>query len=473
VRETSLQAALPRLCIAAGSSGSGKTTFTCGLLGALIRRGLKPASFKCGPDYIDPMFHREVTGAPSANLDLFFFNEGVMRYLLHENTRGRDIAVLEGVMGFYDGLGGSSTEGSTWHIAEASETPVLLVENCAAVSLTAAARIKGMASFRTPSRIKGVILNNCGKALYGELKNAIQGETGIEVYGYVPHLKGCVIESRHLGLVTAAEIKDLREKINTLTGVIEESVDIDGLIALAKSAPPLPEGTGIREPLVSGNAGAAIRIGIARDEAFCFYYQDNLSLLQKLGAEPVEFSPLRDGHLLAGIQGVYLGGGYPELYGRTLSENKTMLKDIKDALQSGMPCIAECGGFMYLHETLTDGDGNVYPLVGLLKDGCRKTPRLVRFGYASYTSLGDTLICPAGSSIRGHEFHYWESDNPGGSFIAQKPVSKKEWSCIEATETLCAGFPHFHFYSNPGAARRFLEKCAGYRNRAISCTPER
>jgi cobyrinic acid a,c-diamide synthase len=170
---------------------------------------------------------------------------------------------------------------------------------------------------------------------------------------------------------------------------------------------------------------------------------------------------------------LYLGGGYPELYGRILSENKTMLGDIKDALQSGMPCIAECGGFMYLHETLADGDGTVYPLVGLLKGGCRKTSHLVRFGYASYTSRGDNLICPAGGVIRGHEFHYWESDNPGGSFIAQKPVSKKEWPAITATETLCAGFPHFHFYSNPGAARRFVEKCAGYRNRAISCTPVR
>jgi cobyrinic acid a,c-diamide synthase len=456
--------ALPRLCIAAGSSGSGKTTFTCGLLGTLIRRGFKPASFKCGPDYIDPMFHREVIGAPSSNLDLFFFDTETMNYLLRKNTQGRDIAVLEGVMGFYDGLGGSSTVGSTWHIAEASETPVLLVENCAAVSLTAAARIKGMASFRTPSRIKGVILNNCSKTVYGELKNAIQGETGVEVYGYVPHLKECGIESRHLGLVTAAEIRGLREKLAILTGVIETNTDIDGLIALARSAPPLPAGRRISDLPVSGNGGAGIRIGIARDAAFCFYYPDNLSLLQKLGAELVEFSPLMDIHLPAGLQGLYLGGGYPELYGRVLSENTTMLLDIKNAVQSGMPCIAECGGFMYLHETLVDGDGNAYPLVGLLKGICRKTPHLVRFGYASYISRFDNLLCPTGSSIRGHEFHYWESDNPGGSFIAQKPVSKKEWPCIVATETLCAGFPHVHFYSNPGAARRFLVTCGQYTN---------
>jgi cobyrinic acid a,c-diamide synthase len=456
---------LPRLCVAAGSSGSGKTTFTCGLLGALIRRGLRPASFKCGPDYIDPMFHREVIGAPSTNLDLFFFNEDTLRHLLHENTKvpGRDIAVLEGVMGFYDGQGGSSTQGSTWHVAEATETPTLLVENCAAVSLTAAARIKGMATFREPTRIKGVVLNNCGKALHDEIKNVIQGETGVRVYGYVPYLKDCVIESRHLGLVTAAEIRDLRKKIDTLATVIEENVDVGGLVALAQSAPPLPAGRGVDESPVSFGGGAAPRIGVARDEAFCFYYPDNLRLLEKLGAELVEFSPLRDARLPAGLTGLYLGGGYPELYGKKLSENKTMLADIGDAIRSGMPCIAECGGFMYLHETLSDAEGIVYPLVGVVKGGCRKTPHLVRFGYAEYTALHDSLLCSAGSAIRGHEFHYWESDNPGSSFAAQKPVSKKEWPCIEATETLCLGFPHFHFYSNPGAARRFVEKCAQYK----------
>jgi cobyrinic acid a,c-diamide synthase len=453
--------ALPRICIAAGASGSGKTTFACGLLGALIRRGLKPIAFKCGPDYIDPMFHREAIGTPSSNLDLFFFDEETMKHLIHENARGRDIAVVEGVMGFYDGQGGASTTGSAWHIADATETPVLLIENCAAVSVTAAARIKGLASFRNPSHIQGVVLNNCGKALYEEIKNLIQEETGIRVLGHVPRLKDCVIESRHLGLVTAAEIGDLKEKLAALAGAIEESVDIDALIALAASAPPLAVGKAVSEtPAVRG--GSALRIGVARDEAFCFYYPENLRLLEQLGAELVEFSPLRDSRLPADLKGLYLGGGYPELYGKTLSENTGMLAGIRNAVQSGMPCIAECGGFMCLHETLTDAGGDTYPMAAVIPGGCRKTAHLVRFGYASYTAARDNLICPAGGVIRGHEFHYWESDNPGSSFTARKPVSKKEWPCIEATETLCAGFPHFHFYSNPGAARRFLEKSARY-----------
>jgi cobyrinic acid a,c-diamide synthase len=451
--------ALPRICISAGASGSGKTTFTCGLLGALIRRGLKPASFKCGPDYIDPMFHREVIGTPSSNLDLFFFDEETMKHLIHENVSNKDIAVMEGAMGFYDGQGGASTTGSAWHIAEATETPVLLIENCAAVSVTAAARIKGMASFRDPSHIQCVVLNNCGKALYDEIKNVIQGETGIAVLGHVPRLKDCVIESRHLGLVTAAEIGELKKKLDALAGAIEASVDLDALIAMAASVPPLSAGKGLKLPPASGSA---IRIGIARDEAFCFYYPDNLRLLEKLGAELVEFSPLMDSRLPADLKGLYLGGGYPELHGKILSENRAMLADIRNAIGSGMPCIAECGGFMYLHKTLTDAAGDTHPLAAVIAGGCRKTERLVRFGYASYTAAKDNLICPAGGAIRGHEFHYWESDNPGSSFTAQKPVSKKEWPCIEATETLCAGYPHFHFYSNPGAALRFLEKSARY-----------
>jgi cobyrinic acid a,c-diamide synthase len=454
-------AALPRICIAAGASGSGKTTLTCGLLGALIRRGLKPVSFKCGPDYIDPMFHREVVGMPSSNLDLFFFDEDTMKHLIHENARGRDIAVMEGVMGFYDGLGGISTEGSAWHIAGTTETPVLLIENCAAVSVTAAARIKGMAAFREPSLIQGVVLNNCSRALYGEIKNLIQGETGIRVLGHVPHLKDCIIESRHLGLVTAAEIGDLKEKLAVLAGVIEENVDLDALIGIARSAPALAAGKGIGESPVNPG-GAGIPIGVARDEAFCFYYPDNLRLLEKLGAELVEFSPLRDSRLPADLKGLYLGGGYPELHTKVLSENKTMLADLRNAIGSGLPCIAECGGFMYLHETLTDAGGQTYPMAGVIPGGCRKTEHLVRFGYASYTAARDNLICPAGGVVRGHEFHYWESDNPGSSFTALKPVSKKGWPCIDATETLCAGFPHLHFYSNPGAARRFLEKASRY-----------
>lgn len=449
---------IPRLCIAAGSSGSGKTTLTCGILKALINRGLSPASFKAGPDYIDPMFHREVIGAPSSNLDLFLLDEPTVRRLLGENSRGKDLALLEGVMGFYDGLGGASAEASTWRLAQAVEMPVALVEDCRGASLSAVARIKGMAEFREDSRIRAVILNRVGGSLYGELKDIIEGETGLAVCGYLPPLKSCAFESRHLGLVTAAEIGDLQKRIEILAARMEETLDLDRLIALARSAPPLdleekPPETG------EGRREHPLRIAVARDRAFCFYYEDGLRLLWNLGAEPVFFSPLEDRSLPGNIRGLYIGGGYPELYGPELSENKSLLADIRSALRGGLPCIAECGGFMYLHRTLADAAGTPYPMVGFIPGSCTKQPGLVRFGYAFYQARQDNLLCCRGGLLRGHEFHYWDSDYPGEGFLGIKPRSGDEWPCIVAGENLYAGFPHLHFCSNPRMAERFLDRC--------------
>jgi cobyrinic acid a,c-diamide synthase len=449
---------LPRLCIAAGSSGSGKTTLTCGILKALIKRGLSPAAFKAGPDYIDPMFHRELIGAPSSNLDLFLLDERTVRRILGENSRGKDLALLEGVMGYYDGLGGASAEASTWRLAQATGTPAVLLEDCRGTSLSAVARIKGMAEFRPDSRIRGVILNRTGASLYGELKDIIEGETGLEVCGYLPPLRDCSFESRHLGLVTAAEIGDLQEKIETLAARMEETLNLDRLIALARSAPPLDAEESPEVP-ETGEGRRTLRIAVARDRAFCFYYEDGLRLLQKLGAEPVFFSPLKDRSLPDGIRGLYMGGGYPELYGPELSENRTLLADIRSSLREGLPCIAECGGFMYLHRTLEDAGGKPYPMADFIPGSCSKRPRLVRFGYAFYQARQDNLLCRRGEVLRGHEFHYWDSDCPGDGFLGIKPRSGEEWPCIAAAENLYAGFPHLHFCSDPRMAERFLDRC--------------
>jgi cobyrinic acid a,c-diamide synthase len=446
--------------VTAGSSGSGKTSVTCGLLKALQGRGLKPAAFKCGPDFIDPMFHRAVAGASSSNLDLFLFDEDTARRLLAENVRGRDIAVVEGVMGLYDGLSGASDEASTWHIARATETPLILLEDCAKSSLTAAARIKGLVSFREPGRIRAVVLNKTGEKLCRELRPVIEGETGVPVLGFLPPLRDSVIESRHLGLITAGEIPGLGEKIEKIAAALEASVDIDALIDIAASAPPLntPEQTALpARPLNRGS----LRIGVARDRAFCFYYEDSLELLRRLGAELVSFSPIADSTLPPGLKGLFLGGGYPELYAKALAENAAMRGSIREALASGLPCVAECGGFMYLHQSLEDQEGAVWPMAGVLPGGCRKTSRLVRFGYAAYAARTDNLLCRAGEILRGHEFHYWESDDPGGVFLARKN-SGAEWPAIVATGNLFAGFPHFHFCSNPDTAARFLERCAAF-----------
>lgn len=452
--------ALPRVCIGADASGAGKTTLSCALLQALKNRRLKPAAFKCGPDYIDPLFHREVTGIPSSNLDLYFFDGATAKYLLRENSRGRDIAVIEGVMGYYDGLGGASTEAGTYHLASVTETPVVLVADCGGASLTVAARIQGLARFREPSLIRAVILNGASEQFYRELAPVIEGETGIAVLGYLPYMKDCVIESRHLGLVTAAEIEGLGEKIRRLSERLESAVDIPAITRLAGSAPPLD----VTEPEIAEHAppGQRVRIGVARDRAFCFYYEDALDLLRKLGGELVFFSPLKDDRLPENLQGLYLGGGYPELYGRALSGNTSMLEDLRRALKSGMPCVAECGGFMYLHEALIDTEGNRHPMAGFLPGTCRRRERLVRFGYAAYTAVSDNLLCAAGETIRGHEFHYWDSDFPGEGFRALKPRSGKSWPCIVARENLLAGFPHFHFYANPAMAKRFLGSCEAY-----------
>ncbi|MDR2444794.1 MAG: cobyrinate a,c-diamide synthase [Spirochaetaceae bacterium] len=446
---------LPRIMVSGGGSDSGKTTLTCALLDLFSRRGLKTAAFKCGPDYIDPMFHRETQGTYSSNLDLYMLGEDTVCRLLLENGAGADIAVLEGVMGFYDGVGGGTAEASAWHLSQLTETPVLLVENCKGSSLTAAARIKGIAGFRR-NNIRAVLLNNAGEVLFGMVKPEIERETGLYVAGCLPYMPECAIESRHLGLVTAAEIRGLRQKIARLADAVEKTVDIDAILAVAATAPLLKDSSPAKTAPPSKKRP---RIAVARDRAFCFYYEDGLRLLEKLGAELVNFSPLNDATLPPSTDGLILGGGYPELYAAELSSNVTMLDSVRDAVKGGLPTLAECGGFMYLHRELEGTDGKRYPLAAVIDAGCEKKSRLVRFGYAEFTANVDNLLCRAGETLRGHEFHYWDSGEAGSGFTAVKPVSGKSWNCIVATETLFAGFPHFHFCAAPETAERFLNKC--------------
>jgi cobyrinic acid a,c-diamide synthase len=481
--------------IAGGGSGSGKTTLSCALLALFARRGLKTSAFKCGPDYIDPMFHRETLNTHSANLDLFMMDEETVRRLLLENSVGRDIALIEGVMGFYDGVGGNTADASSWHLSEASGTPVLFVENCKGRSLTMAAQIKGILEFRR-NNIRAVLLNNTSADFFKTLKPAIEKETGLPVAGFLPYMPECSIESRHLGLVTAAEIENLRGKIERLADGIEKTVDLDTILSIAASAPSInPVTAAALPPLmqsaqsvtvmlnrseaanVSKSVSKAVpppvmkaskmpkrskttrrpRIGVARDKAFCFYYEDSLNLLKKLGAELVDFSPLAGKSLPSGLNALILGGGYPELYAAQLSENKAMLAAIRKAVNAGIPAIAECGGFMYLHRELEGADGKIYSFAGVIDAVCEKKERLVRFGYAEFTANVDNLLRKAGETLRGHEFHYWDSARSGDSFTAVKPVSGKSWRCIITTETLFAGFPHFHFCSAPEAAERFIK----------------
>ena len=451
---------IPRIMIAATGSGCGKTTITCGLLQAFLNRGKKLASFKCGPDYIDPMFHSEVLGIKSRNLDLFLNEENTIKYLLSKNASGCELAVIEGVMGYYDGLAAKTTTCSSYDLARKTETPVVLVVDCNGMYLSILAVIKGFVEMRPDSNVKGIILNRMPPMIYAEMKELIEEELDVQVLGYLPEIKDSQIESRHLGLVTAKEIGNLKEIINRLAEQIEKSIDLNKIVQIAEEAVPVEyELTEELQKINRISTDVPIKIAVAMDKAFCFYYQDNLDLLEELGAEIITFSPLEDRALPAGIHGIIIGGGYPELYLKQLSENKNMLQEIKQVIARGMPCLAECGGFMYLHQYIKDEKGIPYKMVGAIEGESFPTNKLLRFGYVSLVAQEDNLLCAKGMELRGHEFHYWDSTNTGNSFHAQNSLQKANWDCVIAEKNMWAGFPHIHFYYNPGMAIRFLQHC--------------
>ena len=451
----------PRLLLCAPASGGGKTTVTCALLQALMDRRLNPVAFKCGPDYIDPMFHSKVIGAKSRNLDLFFLGEERTRSLLEQNSAGAGLALIEGVMGYYDGIA-MSHEASAYHLAKVTSTPAVLVVDGRGSALTLSAVVSGMKHFREDSHIRGVILNRVSPMLYPRLKECIEAETGVKVYGFLPSLPDCALESRHLGLVTADEVAGLKEKLKKLAAQAEKTVDLDGLLALAASAPHLNAGPPELPEPVEGEPV----IAVAWDKSFCFYYADGLELLERLGARVVEFSPLEDERLPEGTCGLYLGGGYPELLAEQLSQNTAMLSAIRDAVTGGLPTVAECGGFLYLHEMLEDTDGRDWPMVGVIPGRAWNTGKLGRFGYVTLTARADGLLCGAGEQLPAHEFHYWDSQHPGDRFRAQKPLSDRGWDCGVHTPTLYAGFPHFHFWAQPHMARNFVAAARRYQQEA-------
>ena len=450
---------LPRVMLAAPYSGSGKTLVTCGLLQALQNRSVHAAAFKCGPDYIDPMFHTKVIGTPSRNLDTFFADRKTVRYLFSRQAAKADCSVMEGVMGYYDGVAGITTQASAYDLADQTDTPVLFVVNARGMSLSVVPYIKGFLEYKENSHIKGVILNRISPSLYPDLKRMIEAELPVTVYGYVPKVADCVIESRHLGLVTPGEIRDLKERLMKLAGILEETLDLDGILALAASASPYTEEDfavpeAVRPFLKTGKRD--LTLAVARDEAFCFYYADNLDLLRDLGAEPVFFSPLHDS-VLPKSDGLLLGGGYPELYAEQLSANESMKASIRSAIENGMPYLAECGGFMYLHESMEDMEHKAHAMVGIVKGHVRRTEALNRFGYIQLTANTDSVFGPAGGTIPAHEFHYFDSSLNGDSFHAQKPHRKRNWDCILADEVSAVGFPHLYYYGNPEFAARFVD----------------
>lgn len=452
---------IPRILIAAPKSGSGKTLVTVGLLALLKRRGLSITSFKCGPDYIDPMFHRAVLGIPSGNLDSYFTSESETRERLLIASEHSDMAVMEGVMGYYDGLGGTELQASSYDLSHITETPVILVMDGRGMSRSVVPLVQGMMQYRKDARIKGVILNRVSASAFPLMRRCLEEIPGLHVLGYVPPMPQLKWGSRHLGLISPEEISDFRRDVELLADQLEESLSLPALLAIGNGAAPLGKKS---VPDAGKRTGEKPRIAVARDEAFSFYYEENLALLRRCGAELLFFSPLRDS-ALPEADGLLLGGGYPELFAGALSENRSMRRAILSAVSGKMPVLAECGGFLYLQEELRDANGVPHPMVGALPGKVHLEERMQRFGYLELRRKegGAEDYLQPGERIRGHEFHYCESTHNGEDCVAVKPVSGRSWTCMVCRQNLMAGFPHLYYPSNPKFAQRFVDRCSAYR----------
>lgn len=465
-----------RLMITAAQSNSGKTAVTCGLLALLRRKGYDPCGFKCGPDYIDPMFHRSVLGISSDNLDVFLAGEDGVRSVFARGCEGHDAAVIEGVMGYYDGMTASGTKASAWHVTSLLEVPAILVVRPKGAALTLAALIRGIDQFRHPSRICGCIFNDCSEMFYRTYAPAIEAESGIPVLGYVPHMEEAGFESRHLGLMTAGEIEDLSERIDRIGARMEETIDWDKLVKATAEVPETVEAPKPTEAPGSGapeTADAPVRIAVAKDAAFNFIYAASIRALEEAGAEIVWFSPLKDAQLPENISGLYLPGGYPELYGRQLAENESMKASIRSAVRSKLPVIAECGGFLYLGTELADGDGTFWPMCGALPGKAEGKGRLVRFGYGRIGCGEKSMLFRPGEQVPVHEFHYWDTTEQGKDLTLMKNSNGKQWKFGYANESLYAGFPHLYLAGHADGcgegetiAQRFAAAAREYRKKA-------
>lgn len=449
-----MQTKIPRIMLAATGSGSGKTTLTCAILKMFLNKKLNTVAFKCGPDYIDPMFHSKVIGASSRNLDMFMLGENVCKYLLAKNSSNADIAVLEGVMGYYDGLG-TGIVASSYDLATATKTPTVLIVNGKGAAISVAAMIKGFKEFRSDSNIQGVIVNNISPSVYSFYKDVWEQECGVKMCGCFPPLSSeQVFAGRHLGLITADEISNLQELATQLATLAEEHLDVDVLLDIANNAPALEYEDILMDRI------ADVTIAVAQDRAFCFYYKDSLELLETLGAKLISFSPLVDKQLPI-CDGFYLGGGYPELYLRELEDNVEMRNSIKAAIANGLPCLAECGGFMYLFNSI-ESEGDSAAMCGVINGTASMTTSLKRFGYIQLTAQRDNILAKTGEKIHAHEFHYSDSDCNGHDFLAVKPQRKRSWECVVANESMFAGYPHLHLWGNINFAKNFIRQCQKY-----------
>jgi cobyrinic acid a,c-diamide synthase len=439
----------------------GKTTVTLGLLAALRRRGLAVQPFKVGPDFIDPGHHSRAAGRVSRNLDGWMLSRDANLDLFRRHAAQAQVAVVEGVMGLFDGYDGLSEAGSTAQMAKWLNLPVLLVVDARAMARSAAALVHGFATFDPGLNLAGVIFNRIGGAAHLHyLEQAMSRVPGVKCLGGLPREAALAIPERHLGLTTAEDHPLEEEHLGRLADFVEEHLDLDALLA---SLPVLDLG---REAVVEA-AAPTVRLGVARDRAFCFYYPENLELLARFGAELAPFSPLEDRELPENLDGLYLGGGYPELFAAQLAANEGLKRHLAAQAAAGLPIYAECGGLMYLSQEIQDLEGRHYPMAGLLPLKVRMLQRLRALGYREITLTADGLLGPAGTKARGHEFHYSEiaaetGDLPRIYRIAarQGKEAPPEGYCLN---NILASYVHLHFGSNPEVARHLVASCRAYK----------
>ena len=460
-----------RFMIAAPKSGSGKTMITCALLQLLKDSGKNVLSYKCGPDYIDPMFHKKVLGVPSKNLDTFFTDEKTTVQLFLDERADGDFAVLEGVMGLYDGLGGIYEQGSSYHLAKVTQTPIILVVDAKGMGKSVLALIAGFLQYDTHHLIKGVLLNRMSKGYYDIIKPLIEKELSVKVVGYFPEQKDIGLSSRHLGLVMPDELSDIKKQLNETADRLKKTIDMDLFMDIAAEVDEIGDSGSAdkdkRQTLKNAelmrpqDQNNTVNIAVAMDEAFCFYYEDNLRMLEKCGAKLQYFSPLHDASLPEDCDAMLLGGGYPELYAKELSKNVSMLNAIKKAFRAGMPTVAECGGFMYLH-TYIHNQNCVFDMARALDGECHFKGKLVRFGYIELEEKHSNFL-PPDEKIRAHEFHYYDSTDNGADCIATKPATGRNYDCVISHDNYWLGFPHLYYPSNPHFAESLVRKAYEYR----------
>ncbi|GAB6100488.1 cobyrinate a,c-diamide synthase [Halanaerocella petrolearia] len=453
-----------RIVIAGTESGVGKTTLTIGLMAALDRQGYNVQPYKVGPDYIDPGFHTLVTGNQSRNLDSFFLGEEGVKELFLNAVEESDISIIEGVMGLFDGKKGKEGAGSTAHIAKTLQTPVVLVMDVKKMARSAAAVAYGYKNFDSDLNIAGVILNNVGsKRHHKMIKKPLEEEVGVKVLGYLPYQKDLELPERHLGLVPTAESKELKDFVDQLVDLIEEYIDLEQLISLSQRESTVEV---TEKRIFTSSKDYGLTLGVAYDQAFNFYYQDNLDLLASRGVDLKYFSLLED-NKLPKVDGLYIGGGFPESFLEELANNKSMKQDVYQQIRDGLPTYAECGGLMYLTEEIIDSEDKSFSMVGVVPGQIKMTDSLQAMGYVEAKAIEDNILLKQGEKIKGHEFHYSKlinlTDNNKQAY--QLYGGRGEEGRFEGIvqDKLLASYLHIHFGSNPSLVTNFLDYCQNYR----------